>query len=100
MGPKIMHDEPSGMNIEDMWVIDQACPQSELGVGALEWETAVPAMYEATVDGVSSDADVPDQDQLAANSTASYSVGPSSNTTKLPAPQRLLTKANSEPLDG
>ena len=34
--PKIMQDKPVGMNIDGMRVIDPACPQSELGVGALE----------------------------------------------------------------
>ncbi len=34
-------DFPPGLGKDDVWVIDQACPLSVLGPGALEWETKV-----------------------------------------------------------
>jgi hypothetical protein len=42
-----MAELPAGLASEQVWVVDQSCPVSRLGQGALEWETSVSATVHA-----------------------------------------------------
>ena len=45
-----METSPHGFEAKDIWVLDKAITQSELGVGAFEWATGVSATFSAPPD--------------------------------------------------
>jgi hypothetical protein len=50
--PKLMEKLPHGFQAADIWVLDKAIPQSELGVGVFEWSTTVTSTVLAPSDDV------------------------------------------------
>jgi hypothetical protein len=48
--PQLMETLPHGFESNDIWVLDKAITQSELGVGAFEWATGVSATFSAPPD--------------------------------------------------
>ena len=112
--PNLMEQKPPGINMEDVWVLDQACPQSAICAGAFQWETSVSMQIQAPLD-VDTDTDTlaqPTHDECFRNATTTFVHGLGSQSTSAPpssmnshgnsvppspvAP-RLLCKSNSEP---
>ena len=46
--PHLLQEVPPGMMLDDVWIVDQACPQSVLGSGTVEWETVVAVKFKDT----------------------------------------------------
>ena len=45
---QLLQEVPPGMMLDDVWIVDQACPQSVLGAGTVEWETVVAVKFKDT----------------------------------------------------
>jgi hypothetical protein len=97
---------PPGIITEEMWVVDQACPQSSLGHGAFEWVTGVSVKYiiptaDASLHSSITEENIHTYDSFASldetTSQRSESVADNSSSAR-PPPSRLLSNAYTEPL--
>ena len=97
---------PPGVITEDVWVVDQACPQASLGHGAFEWVTGVSVKYTIPTGDASLHTSITEENNHTYDSLGSFdetasqrseSVADNSSSAR-PPPSRLLSNAYTEPL--